>query len=211
MTAKLDDMPARDFLVREEKIERFERLLIALAQAADRNLEQKKSIRAGIAAALSAECPVCRAQIDGAHLLMLADLPNAEKKPASNGCATGFALARDANQVITAFTLASIRMSIGQRFSPKKSLSLNARFQLRPSRSIPPSSRCVEKSNCEGSQSFLASCCWHYGSGRFISEERFLCCGNLRNFTWILYPPATLRIRSAAPRSFAKFKKLFDT
>lgn len=80
MTAKLDATPVRDFLVREEKIERLERLMIALAQAADRNPDQKKSIRAGIAAALSAECPICRAQIDGAHLLMLADLPNAAEK-----------------------------------------------------------------------------------------------------------------------------------
>ena len=65
------------FLVREEPIERLERVVFALAEACREYGVAQEKTRAALSAALSAECVVCGLRVTGEELLTLAQLPSA--------------------------------------------------------------------------------------------------------------------------------------
>jgi hypothetical protein len=65
------------FLVREEPIERLERVVFALAEACREYGVAQEKTRAALSAALAAECVVCGMRVTGEELLALAQLPSA--------------------------------------------------------------------------------------------------------------------------------------
>src|SRR5262245_20015129 len=70
-------MTQDNFLVREEPIERLERIVYALSEACREFGSAQDKTRAALSKALSAECTVCGTRITGDELLALSQLPSA--------------------------------------------------------------------------------------------------------------------------------------
>src|SRR5689334_9877433 len=66
-----------NFLVREEPIEKLERIVFALSEACKQYGAAQEKKRTALAAALSAECVACGVRVTGDELLALSQLPSA--------------------------------------------------------------------------------------------------------------------------------------
>ena len=68
-----------NYLVREESIQRMERIVFALSQAAKRCDESSDKITAALRVALSARCERCGTHVTGEELLVFSGLPAAQE------------------------------------------------------------------------------------------------------------------------------------